>query len=111
MTLDTDRVIYFLVRKVRFIVLLVVVQCLAVRSMTKSHSSNMKLRNTLPPEWYPFIDQFPDVTDEQFELMNRLSQNLRDWNEKVNLISRKDIEKVCSHGRLHVYVLTLLFVS
>lgn len=99
MILDTDRVVYILVCKLRLIVLLVVAQCLTVSSITRSLSSNMKLRNMLPSEWHPFIDQFPDVSDEQFELMNRLSQNLRDWNEKVNLISRKDIEKVHDHGQ------------
>ena len=98
MILDTDRVIHILMRKLRLIVLMVVAQCLTVSSITRSPSSSMKLRNMLPSEWHPFIDQFPDVSDEQFKLMNTLSQNLRDWNEKVNLISRKDIEKVHYHG-------------
>lgn len=45
--------------------------------------------------------EFPDVTDEQmarFEVMDTL---YRDWNSKINVISRKDMDGFYEHHVLH----------
>ena len=34
---------------------------------------------------------FPKITDEQWDLLSQWSELMRDWNEKINLVSRKDI--------------------
>ena len=50
----------------------------------------------LSDEWQSYIHQFPDITSSQFETLERLSSHLREWNGKVNLISRKDIDQLIS---------------
>lgn len=41
-------------------------------------------------------DYFPELTEEQRERFARLEGLYREWNEKINVISRKEI------GRAHV---------
>jgi 16S rRNA (guanine527-N7)-methyltransferase len=44
---------------------------------------------------------FPDLTDEQRKQFAALDGIYRDWNAKVNLISRKDIDHLYEHHVLH----------
>ncbi len=44
---------------------------------------------------------FPDLTDLQKEQFAKLGPIYREWNDKVNLISRKDIDKLYVHHILH----------
>lgn len=44
---------------------------------------------------------FPDLTDVQKEQFSRLDALYRDWNEKINVISRKDIDSLYVHHVLH----------
>ncbi len=44
---------------------------------------------------------FPDFTAEQRALFARLQPLYRSWNERLNLISRKDIEQLMLHHVLH----------
>ena len=37
---------------------------------------------------------FPLITEEQWGLLTDLTQELSDWNTKVNLISRKDVDRI-----------------
>lgn len=44
---------------------------------------------------------FPDLTDKQKEQFSRLESLYRAWNEKINVISRKDMDFFWSHHVLH----------
>lgn len=44
---------------------------------------------------------FPHLTEEQKNQFNRLMVELRDWNEKINVISRKDIDNLEVNHILH----------
>ena len=44
---------------------------------------------------------FPDLTDDQRKHFASLDALYRDWNAKVNLISRKDIDHLYEHHVLH----------
>lgn len=44
---------------------------------------------------------FPDLDDEQLKRFQSLGALYRDWNAKVNLISRKDIDNLYLHHVLH----------
>ena len=44
---------------------------------------------------------FPDLTQEQYERLDRLGPLYREWNEKINVISRKDIDELYIHHVLH----------
>lgn len=44
---------------------------------------------------------FPELTTEQREQFARLGPLYREWNEKINVISRKDIEDLYVHHVLH----------
>lgn len=44
---------------------------------------------------------FPDLQPEQFELLGRLGELVCKWNERVNLVSRKDIENLEERHLLH----------
>ena len=44
---------------------------------------------------------FPEVTPEQLEKFERLGDLYREWNEKINLISRKDIDHLYESHVLH----------
>ncbi|MDD9140065.1 MAG: 16S rRNA (guanine(527)-N(7))-methyltransferase RsmG [Candidatus Cardinium sp.] len=47
------------------------------------------------------IHYFPTLTADQIELLSRLDCCYRDWNSKINLISRKDIHQLYLHHVLH----------
>ena len=44
---------------------------------------------------------FPNITDEQRERFAALDALYRDWNSKINVISRKDIDNLYEHHILH----------
>lgn len=44
---------------------------------------------------------FTDITETQFEQFEMLFPLYQDWNEKINVISRKDIENLMVHHVLH----------
>ncbi|GET30883.1 ribosomal RNA small subunit methyltransferase G [Prolixibacter sp. SD074] len=44
---------------------------------------------------------FPDLTPEQYGRFARLEPLYREWNEKINVISRKDIDQLPVHHVLH----------
>ena len=47
------------------------------------------------------LTYFPDLTDEQKSRFARLEDLYRDWNEKINVISRKDMDSFWVHHVLH----------
>ncbi len=47
------------------------------------------------------LKYFPDLTDVQIDRLSSLNNLYRSWNEKVNLISRKDIDNLYLHHILH----------
>ena len=47
------------------------------------------------------FDHFPDLTDEQRRQFEGLDALYREWNAKINVISRKDIDNLYSHHILH----------
>ena len=44
---------------------------------------------------------FPHLSDEQLTQFAALGELYRDWNAKINVISRKDIDHVYEHHVLH----------
>ena len=44
---------------------------------------------------------FPQLTPEQIEHFTQLDALYRDWNAKINVISRKDIDALYEHHVLH----------
>lgn len=47
------------------------------------------------------FDHYPQLTDEQKLQFEQLDALYRDWNAKINVISRKDIDNLYSHHVLH----------
>jgi 16S rRNA (guanine527-N7)-methyltransferase len=47
------------------------------------------------------LKYFPDLTKKQQESFAKLSEVYTEWNEKINVISRKDIENLYEHHILH----------
>lgn len=48
-----------------------------------------------------FLDYFPDLTDHQISQLSQLGELYADWNSKINVISRKDIENIYEKHVLH----------
>ena len=46
-------------------------------------------------------EKFPEVTPEQMEQFHRTEDLYRDWNSKINVVSRKDIDELYRHHVLH----------
>lgn len=44
---------------------------------------------------------FPELTDNQLQQFSLLGPLYREWNEKINVISRKDIDNLYEHHILH----------
>lgn len=44
---------------------------------------------------------FPRLSEEQLRQFNMLYELYADWNQKINVISRKDIENLYEHHVLH----------
>ena len=47
------------------------------------------------------LEYFPHLTDKQKEQFRALQALYEDWNQKINVISRKDISNLYSHHVLH----------
>jgi len=47
------------------------------------------------------LTYFPDITDKQKEQFAALGKLYRDWNQKINVISRKDMDAFYIHHVLH----------
>ncbi|NNE04030.1 MAG: 16S rRNA (guanine(527)-N(7))-methyltransferase RsmG [Eudoraea sp.] len=47
------------------------------------------------------FDAFPNLTDEQKELFRKLEVLYKDWNSKINVVSRKDIDELYLRHVLH----------
>ena len=45
--------------------------------------------------------KFPEVTPEQMEQFRKMEELYRDWNAKINVVSRKDIDQLYRHHVLH----------
>ena len=46
-------------------------------------------------------DKFPEVTPVQMEQFEKMDVLYRDWNSKINVVSRKDIDELYRHHVLH----------
>ena len=46
-------------------------------------------------------DRFPEVTAEQLDQFMKMEELYRDWNSKINVVSRKDIEELYRHHVQH----------
>ena len=53
------------------------------------------------PNRFPFTAYFPDLTQQQLQQLDALYELYTDWNAKINVISRKDIENLYPHHVLH----------
>lgn len=47
------------------------------------------------------LEQFPNLSDNQVEQFRKLEQLYQDWNAKINVISRKDIDQLYTKHVLH----------
>ncbi|WP_026951789.1 16S rRNA (guanine(527)-N(7))-methyltransferase RsmG [Algoriphagus mannitolivorans] len=47
------------------------------------------------------LSYFPDLSEKQVEQFGRLQELYEDWNSKINVISRKDMEQFYVHHVLH----------
>lgn len=46
-------------------------------------------------------EKFPEVTEEQMAKFEKMETLYRDWNAKINVVSRKDIDELYRHHVLH----------
>lgn len=47
------------------------------------------------------LEKFPEVTGQQMEQFRKMEELYRDWNSKINVVSRKDIDELYRHHVLH----------
>ena len=47
------------------------------------------------------LSYFPDLTEKQIDQFDRLQELYEDWNAKINVISRKDMDQFYVHHVLH----------
>ncbi|PHN01079.1 16S rRNA (guanine(527)-N(7))-methyltransferase RsmG [Flavilitoribacter nigricans] len=47
------------------------------------------------------LQYFPDLSERQIEQFRQLGPLYREWNDKINVISRKDIDNLFEHHVLH----------
>jgi 16S rRNA (guanine527-N7)-methyltransferase len=47
------------------------------------------------------LSYFPDLTEKQIEQFDRLEELYQEWNAKINVISRKDMDQFYVHHVLH----------
>jgi 16S rRNA (guanine527-N7)-methyltransferase len=55
------------------------------------------------------LKYFSDFTDQQFEQFNALENLYKDWNAKINVISRKDIDNLYEKHVLHSLAIAAVF--
>jgi len=61
----------------------------------RSHSNHKKENIEL------ILNYFPDLNERQLQQFSALGDLYREWNEKINVISRKDIDHLYDHHVLH----------
>ena len=54
-------------------------------------------------------EYFPDLTKQQYEQIELLCELYLYWNDKINVISRKDIENIFEHHVLHSMAIAKFF--
>jgi 16S rRNA (guanine527-N7)-methyltransferase len=60
-----------------------------------------------PPDPLPLVREFlPELPAATLEKLGRLTALVRAWNERVNLVSRKDVEHLEEHHLLHSLLAT-----
>lgn len=47
------------------------------------------------------LEKFPEVSPKQMEQFRKMDELYRDWNSKINVVSRKDIDELYRHHVLH----------
>ena len=47
------------------------------------------------------LEYFPDLTEEQIHQFSQLGELYKEWNAKINVISRKDIDNIYEKHVLH----------
>ena len=47
------------------------------------------------------LEKFPETTPQQMEHFRKMDALYRDWNSKINVVSRKDIDELYRHHVLH----------
>lgn len=47
------------------------------------------------------LKYFPDLTEKQIEQFNQVGDLYKEWNERINVVSRKDIEEIYTNHILH----------
>ncbi len=47
------------------------------------------------------LKYFPDLTEKQIEQFNKVGDLYKEWNERINVVSRKDIEEIYTNHILH----------
>ena len=47
------------------------------------------------------LEKFPETTPQQMERFRKMDTLYRDWNSKINVVSRKDIDELYRHHVLH----------
>lgn len=55
------------------------------------------------------FEYFPEITKIQYNQLRKLGELYKEWNDKVNVISRKDIENVYIHHILHSLAIAKCF--
>jgi 16S rRNA G527 N7-methylase RsmG len=49
----------------------------------------------------PYLKVFPDITEKQKEQFEKLENLYAEWNQKINVISRKDMDALYEKHILH----------
>ena len=47
------------------------------------------------------LKYFPDLTEKQIEQFNKVGDLYKEWNEQINVVSRKDIDEIYTNHILH----------
>ena len=59
------------------------------------------------PDPWPLLQKwFPDLSDESWEKLKQYTALLREWNAKINLVSRKDMERLETKHLAHCLTIT-----
>ena len=56
--------------------------------------------------WHTLRNWFPDLTEETWQSLEQYCELLRDWNSKINLVSRKDMDRLETKHLAHCLTIT-----
>ena len=56
--------------------------------------------------WPVLWSWFPDITETQWEKLKEYTALLREWNAKINLVSRKDMDRLETKHLAHCLTIT-----